>query len=96
MDRVYAFGTKGSFLATRNELFFRASAQSSAATLDGERQSVTPLPHARSNPIAYFLDRIRTNQPIEDPLSASLNVIVMEILDAARESLRTGRAAPVH
>jgi len=96
MDRVYAFGAKGSFLATRNELFFRASSQSSPATLDGERESTDPLPHARSNPIAYFLDRIRTNQPIEDPLSASLNVGVMVILDAARESLRTGRASSIH
>lgn len=93
MDRVYAFGTKGSLLATRNELFFRSSAQSSPATLDGERVPINPLPHARSNPIAYLLDRVRNNQPIEDPLSARLNVDVMEILDAARESLQTGRAS---
>lgn len=95
MDRVYAFGTKGSLLATRNELFFRSSAKSPPASLDGERLPLNPLPHANSNPIAYFLDRVRTNQPIEDPLSASVNVGVMEILDAARESLQTGRASPL-
>ena len=31
------------------------------------------------------------DKPIEDPLSMRLNVQVMEILDAARESARTGR-----
>jgi predicted dehydrogenase len=37
------------------------------------------------------VDCIRNNKPIEDPVSARLNVQVMEILDAARESVRTGK-----
>jgi predicted dehydrogenase len=49
-----------------------------------------------SNPISYLVDCIRNNKPIEDPLSAKLNVQVMEILDAARESARTGRAQELH
>jgi predicted dehydrogenase len=89
MDRVYVFGTKGSFLATRNELWVRGSG---SENLDGERVTLEPVAHDTSNPIAYFTERIRDNKPIEDPLSASLNVQVMEILDAARESARTGRA----
>jgi predicted dehydrogenase len=36
--------------------------------------------------------RIHNNKPIENPLAAKLIVQVMEILDAARESARTGRA----
>ena len=96
MDRVYAFGSEGSLLATRDELFFRASsAQSPSAGPDGERLSPNPLPQRASNPIAYFLDRIRNDRPVEDPLSARLNVQVVEILDAARESARTGRAQDV-
>jgi predicted dehydrogenase len=39
-----------------------------------------------------MIDCIRNNKPVEDPLSAKLNVQVMEILDAARESVRTGKA----
>ena len=93
MDRVYVFGSQGSLLATRNELFIRtASDQTALPTPDGERLSPTPLSHQASNPIAYFLDRIRNDQPVEDPLSARLNVEVVEILDAARESARTGQA----
>jgi predicted dehydrogenase len=38
------------------------------------------------------VDCIRHDKPIEEPLSAELNVQVLEILDAARESVRTGRA----
>ena len=92
MDRVYVFGPKGSMLATRNELFLRSSsAQGSSVGPDGAPLSPSPLPRQASNPIAYLVDRVRQNQPIEDPLSARLNVEVVEILDAARESVRSGR-----
>src|SRR5205809_6078884 len=53
---------------------------------------LSTVPHETSNPIAYFLDCIRNNKPVENPLSSTLNVQVMEILDAARESVRIGRA----
>ena len=58
---------------------------------DGENVALNPLPNETSNPVSYFVDCIRNNKPVEDPVSAQLNVQVMEILDAARESARTGR-----
>src|SRR5579864_365123 len=92
MDRTYVFGSQGSLLSTRSDLFARdASAQGTPATPDGERVTLGAVPHELSNPIAYMIDRIRNNKPIEGPLSAKLNVGVMEILDAARESARTGK-----
>lgn len=92
MERTYVFGAKGGLLSTRDDLFLRKSgAQPTPASPDGERLTPDPVAHELSNPIAYLLDRIRNNKPIEDPLSAKLNVQVMEILDAARESARTGR-----
>jgi predicted dehydrogenase len=91
MDRVYVFGVKGSFLATHDDLFSRASGQDSVA-LEGGAVKLAPVARDTSNPISYLIGRIRDNKPIEDPLSARLNVQVMEILDAARESVRTGRA----
>lgn len=96
MDHVYVFGSKGSLLATRDDLFYRQQSAEKPSTLDGDRVALDPAPRESSNPVAYFLNRIRTNQPIEDPLTASLNVQVMEILDAARESIRTGRAVDLH
>jgi len=92
MGQVEAFGPKGSLLATRNDLFFRSPTDNIANVgLEGERVALDPPPRVTSNPISYFVDCLRNNKPIEDPLSMKLNVQVMEILDAARESVRTGK-----
>jgi predicted dehydrogenase len=92
MGRVQVFGPKGSLLATRTELFYRSSdARGTNTGLEGERVSLNAAPRETSNPISYFVDSIRHDKPIEAPLSTNLNVQVLEILDAARESIRTGR-----
>jgi predicted dehydrogenase len=91
MDRTYVYGPKGSLLATSTALFFR-KAGTESAELNGEPVKLDPVPHETSNPVAYLLSRIREKQPVEAPVSAGLNVEVMEILDAARVSVRTGRA----
>jgi len=97
MGQVEVFGPKGSLLATRNDLFFRSPTDTVAKVgLEGERVALDPTPRLTSNPISYFVDRIRNNKPIEDPLSMKLNVQVMEILDAARESVRTGKQQELH
>jgi predicted dehydrogenase len=94
---VEVFGPKGSLLATGEELFHRtANDDGSKIAPEGQRVAVNPGPQETSNPVSYFVDCIRHNKPIEDPLSATLNVHVVEILDAARESVRTGRAQELH
>src|SRR5437667_9999749 len=93
MDRLDLSVPKGSLLARHGDLFFRtASDQKTQPTPEGEPVTLSTVPHETSNPIAYFLDCIRNNRPVEDPLPSTLNVQVMEILDAARESVRIGRA----
>jgi predicted dehydrogenase len=97
MGQVQVFGPKGSLFATARDLFFRSPSDSVAKVgLEGERVALDPPIHEASNPISYFVDCIRNNKPIEDPLSMKLNVQVMEILDAARESVRTGRQQELH
>lgn len=92
MGQVQVFGSKGSLLATAKDLFFRSPSDSVAKVgLEGERVTLDPPIHETSNPISYFVDCIRKDKPIEDPLSMKLNVQVIEILDAARESARTGK-----
>jgi predicted dehydrogenase len=92
MGQVQVFGPKGSMLATNKDLFFRSVKEDEAKTgLEGERMELDTVAREKSNPIAYFVDCVRNNKPIEDPLTTQLNVQVMEILDAARESVRTGR-----
>lgn len=95
MDRVYVFGTKGSLMATGSTLFSRVHSTQNQATPDGDPVTLTPLPHDKSNPASYLVERIESNLPIEDPLSAQMNVQVMEILDAAKKSIRSGRAEPL-
>jgi predicted dehydrogenase len=91
-EQVEVFGPKGSLLARHNTLQHRsADARGPNVAPDGESVTLDALPKETSNPIAYFLDCIRNNKPIEDPVSARINVQVMEILDAARESARTGK-----
>src|SRR5712664_1977251 len=91
-DQVEVFGPKGSLLARQSTVQHRsADARGPNVAPDGENVTLDALPKETSNPISYFVDCIRNNKPIEDPVSARLNVQVMEILDAARESARTGK-----
>ena len=92
MDRTYVFGTRGSMFATAHDLFQRMQSDKEDATPDGNAVKLDAVPHLMINPISYMIDRIRNNKPVDDPVSGKLNVQVMEILDAARESARTGKA----
>jgi predicted dehydrogenase len=87
------YGPKGSFLVMGDGLLYQPARTD--ATLDhpsGTPVSIHPLPPEKMDGIYYFLDCIRNNKPIEDPDSAELNVGVNEIVDAAIESIRTGKA----
>jgi predicted dehydrogenase len=91
-EQVEVFGPKGSLTAHHDSLLYRAAnAHGRNIPPDGESVTLDPLPKETSNPVTYFVDCIRNNKPIEDPVSAQLNVQVLEILDAARESVRTGK-----
>ncbi len=93
MGQAQFFGPKGSFLVMGDGLLL-APAKSEIGTQDvaGKPVECLALPHERSNPIAYFLSCIRNNKPIEGMVAPDLNVGVNEIIDAAKESIRTGRA----
>jgi predicted dehydrogenase len=91
--QVQVFGPKGSLLATDSELLFRpAGSDAKLEGLDGKPVQLNPVEHETSNPISYLVYCIRNNKPVEPPLTPDLNVQVVEILDAAKESIRTGRA----
>ncbi len=91
--QVEVFGPKGSLLARNSTLLHRSpDAHGPNVPPDGESLTLEALPKETSNPISYFVDCIRNDKPVEEPVSARLNVQVMEILDAARESARTGKA----
>jgi predicted dehydrogenase len=92
MERIQVFGPHGSLLALPDALLFHGNnTQASVQSPDGQPEALTPLPEDASNPIAYLVEAIRKDRPITGLLSGRLNVEVNEILDAARESIHTGR-----
>jgi predicted dehydrogenase len=87
------FGTKGSFLVRGDGLLFQpAKGDTSVQNPDGKPVESQPAAPEKRNGVAYFLYCIRNDKPIEGPVSAAVNVGVNEIIDAAKESIRTGRA----
>jgi predicted dehydrogenase len=96
-EQVEVFGPRGSLLAAHDTLLYRsADERGSGTTLHGKPMTLNPVPEESKNPVSYLIHCIRADKPIEDPVSARLNVQVMEILDAARESIRVGRPQELH
>jgi predicted dehydrogenase len=58
----------------------------------GEPLTVQPLPPERAEPIAYMVDRIKNKQPLDGMSALDLNVNVQEVLEAAKMSVKTGKA----
>lgn len=87
------YGRRSSLTVMDNDLFFRdAETKSESESPQGGKLDTLPMLPERADGTAYFLDCIRNNKPIEGAVSAELNVGVNEIIDAALESIRTGRA----
>ncbi len=57
-----------------------------------ERLALSALPPERANPIAYIVDVVRGNRELEGVVALPINVDVVEILEAAKQSIETGRA----
>jgi len=64
---------------------------------DGDTRSLTlqPLPAEKAEPIAYMVSAIRNNTPIEGVTALDINVDVVEIVEAAKQSVKTGRVVPL-
>ncbi|MBZ5580748.1 MAG: Gfo/Idh/MocA family oxidoreductase [Acidobacteriia bacterium] len=80
------FGLEGSVYMTQRGVEVRKSR--------GQATQVAPepLPPERAQPIAYMVDALRNHHPIEGLTALDINVGVVEIIEAARDSVKTGRA----
>jgi predicted dehydrogenase len=78
------FGSEGSIYMTSNKIEIYAGR---------ERKEVTaePLDENHRSPVAYFAHAVRDGKPIEGMVSPEFNVDVMQIVEAAQRSARTGR-----
>jgi predicted dehydrogenase len=76
--------TRGSIYMTQQKVELRTGR-------DTKELPLTPLPPAKADPISLMVDAIRNNKPIDGITALDINVQVVEIIDAAKESIRTGR-----
>jgi predicted dehydrogenase len=81
------FGLKGSVYMEQKGVTVQLSKDR-----EGHKVDLTPLPPNESEPIAFMVDHIRRNKPIEGMTAIDINVSVIEIIDAAKQSIATGRA----
>jgi predicted dehydrogenase len=90
---VHLYGPKGSMHVRGDGLLHQPAGQETfqAAPEGTPLETNHQLPHMR-NGIAHFVYCIRNNKPVEGAISAELNVGVNEVIDAAKESIRTRRA----
>jgi predicted dehydrogenase len=88
------FGRTGSIVMGRDSVELRkGGAQPTGRGMpEPEKLNVDPLPPERAEPIAYMVDRLKAKQPVEGLPSLHLNVGVVEVLEAAKISIKTGRA----
>jgi hypothetical protein len=77
---------RGSILMTQQKVELRK---------EGGQATDVPLPRLppeQSDPIAFMVSAMKNNKPIEGITALDINAGVVEIIDAAKESIRTGRA----
>ncbi len=82
------FGLGGSVYMKNGKVTLRKSGRQAQA----EDVALDPLPPDRAEPIAYMASAIKNNKPIEGLTALEINAEVVEIIEAAKESVKTGRA----
>lgn len=87
------FGRTGSAVMTNGKVEVRKGREAAAPA------AVTPLAPENAEPIAHMVNAIKTGKTLGGMVGIDINVQVIEIIDAAKESVRTGRAVkfgPAH
>ena len=81
---VEVLGSRGSVFMARNRI---------EALIGNQRQeiAVEPLVEDRRDAINYFISRVRGHKPIEGMVGPEFNVEVMQIVEAARRSVKSGK-----
>ena len=54
-----------------------------------------PLPPERATPLAYMTSALKAGQPLDGLTALDINVGVVEIIEAAKQSVKTGNAVPL-
>jgi predicted dehydrogenase len=79
------FGLKGSVYMKQQGVELRQGREAKQLSLES-------LPPERSEPIAFMVDAIRNKKPIEGLTALDINVGVNEIIEAAKQSVKSGQS----
>jgi len=77
--------TRGSIYMTQQKVELRRGRETKELPL-------TPLAPEQADPIAFMVDAVKNNKPIEGITALDINTGVVEIIEAARQSIQQGRA----
>jgi predicted dehydrogenase len=80
------FGRKGSLAMDSDGVKLRTGDS------DPENVELPKLAPERANPVAYMVNAVRNNQELDGLVALPINVDVVEIIEAARQSVATGKA----
>ena len=82
------FGLKGSIYMRNGLAELRTGRDTQSLPLD-------PLPAGRAEPIAYMVNVLRSAKPIDGLTALDINVGVVEIIEAAKMSVKSGNSVPL-
>ncbi len=83
------FGLEGSVYMTARAVELRQSRK------QPENVALDPLPPEKAEPVAYMVHCMKENKPLEGLTALEINRDVVEIIEAAKRSIATGRAVPL-
>jgi len=82
------FGLKGSLYMKNGSVELRSGR-------DAQAVEIQPLPPERAAPLAYMTSALKAGQPLDGLTALDINVAVVEIIEAAKLSVKTGSAVPL-
>jgi len=82
------FGRTASLTMVNNKVEVRKSGRGATT----EAVKIDPLPKERSSPLAYMANAVDKHLAPEGLVGLDINVQVVEIIDAAKQSIKTGKA----
>ncbi len=85
-------GSKGEVLRDLDRVTYTPASVPGQPLAPAQAVALPEVPPDQRGGIAHFLDCIRNAKQVSAPHSAALNVTVNEIVDAAYESIRSGRS----
>jgi len=92
VGELLCFGARGSLTLRGQQIVWKNSPPRFNVPVEEKISKPTAaIPPERAHGIANFAHILRNKLPVEEPHSAELNVRICELVDAARESARTGR-----